>query len=84
LVPVERIRRGAAEIGGGDMSKRVPLPAARDEVHRLAETVNSMLDRLEASAGRQQRFVADASHEQRSPLANMQASLEVALHDCCC
>jgi len=79
LAPVERIRRGVAEIGGGDLSKRVPLPAARDEVHRLAETMNSMLDRLEASAGRQQRFVADASHELRSPLANMQASLEVAL-----
>ncbi len=79
LAPVERIRRGVAAIGGGDLSKRVPLPGARDEVHRLAETMNSMLDRLEASAGRQRRFVADASHELRSPLANMQAALEVAL-----
>ncbi|MEP7192231.1 MAG: HAMP domain-containing sensor histidine kinase [Actinomycetota bacterium] len=79
LAPVERIRRGVAEIGGSDLTKRVALPAAPDEVHRLAETMNSMLDRLEASAGRQQRFIADASHELRSPLANMQASLEVAL-----
>ena len=79
FAPVERIRRGVAEIGGGDLSKRVPMGTAHDEVHRLAETMNSMLDRLEASAGRQQRFIADASHELRSPLANMQASLEVAL-----
>lgn len=79
LVPVERIRRRVAAIGGGDLSKRVPLPTARDEVTRLAETMNAMLDRLETSAGRQYRFVADASHELRTPLANMQASLEVAL-----
>lgn len=79
FAPVERIRRGVAAIGAGDLSKRVPLPAARDEVHRLGETMNSMLERLEDSAGRQRRFVADASHELRSPLANIQASLEVAL-----
>jgi len=83
FAPVERIRRGVAAIGAGDLSHRVPLPAARDEVHRLGETMNAMLERLEDSAGRQRRFVADASHELRSPLANIQASLEVALarHD---
>ena len=52
LAPVERIRREVATIGAGDLSKRVPLSAAHDEVHRLGETMNSMLDRLEAAAGR--------------------------------
>ena len=84
MAPVERICRGVAEIGGGDMSKRVPPPVARDEVPDLAKTMNSMLDRLEASTGRQQRLIADASPEGRSPRANMQAFLAVALHDCCC
>lgn len=73
LAPVERVRRGSPRSAAVTCPKPVPLPAARDEVHRLAETMNSMLDRLEASALRQRRFVADASHELRSPLANMQA-----------
>ncbi|MPV90164.1 HAMP domain-containing protein, partial [Georgenia ruanii] len=79
LAPVERIRRKAATIGAGDLSQRVPLPRAHDELRRLAETMNSMLSRIETAHERQRHFVSDASHELRSPLANEQALVEVAL-----
>jgi signal transduction histidine kinase len=78
LTPLERIRRKTATIGVGDLSQRVPLPTSRDEVFRLAETMNSMLERIDASTDLQRRFIADASHELRSPLANIQAVVEVA------
>ncbi|TRW46220.1 ATP-binding protein [Georgenia yuyongxinii] len=79
LGPVERIRQKAATIGAGDLSQRVPLPRAHDELRRLAETMNSMLSRIETAQERQSRFVSDASHELRSPLANEQAMLEAAM-----
>jgi signal transduction histidine kinase len=81
LRPVEAVRAGAAEIARRALGQRVPEPPApaRDEVARLARTMNEMLERLEASAERERRFVADASHELRSPLAAIQAHLDVAL-----
>ncbi len=79
LRPVEHIRRTVTEITAADLSRRVPEPAARDEVGQLARTMNDMLARLDDSAGRQRRFVADASHELRSPLAAIRTSLEVGL-----
>ena len=80
LQPVGELRRGAERITGTDGSRRLPLPAAHDEIRRLTETLNRMLDRLEDAGNRQRAFVADAAHELRNPLGSMQAQLEVALH----
>jgi signal transduction histidine kinase len=77
LRPVEAIRRQVARLTEKDLGKRVPVPLARDEVGRLAETMNEMLARLEDGQGVQRRFVADASHELRSPLATIAAGLEL-------
>ncbi|MBN9100597.1 MULTISPECIES: HAMP domain-containing sensor histidine kinase [unclassified Pseudonocardia] len=77
LRPVEAIRRQVARLTEKDLGRRVPVPLARDEVGRLAETMNEMLGRLEDAQGVQRRFVADASHELRSPLATIAAGLEL-------
>jgi signal transduction histidine kinase len=77
LRPVEAIRTEVAGIGGGDLHRRVPLPGGDDEIARLARTMNAMLERVDEAARRQQRFVADASHELRSPLTRMRTELEV-------
>ncbi len=66
-------------IGAEDLHRRVPEPTTADEIGRLARTMNAMLARLEDSTDRQQRFVADASHELRSPLTGIRAQLEVDL-----
>lgn len=79
LRPVEAIRAELAEIGEHRLDRRVPVPRARDEISRMAVTTNATLDRLERSAVQQQRFVADASHELRSPIAALRTNLEVSL-----
>ncbi|RKE20140.1 cell wall metabolism sensor histidine kinase WalK [Streptomyces sp. TLI_171] len=79
LRPVEAIRSEVAEITGHDLHRRVPVPRTGDEVSRLAVTVNATLDRLEDAGLRQRRFIADASHELRSPIAVLRTQLEVAL-----
>ncbi|MFE7797602.1 ATP-binding protein [Nocardia sp. NPDC057440] len=78
LRPVEAIRSELAEIMGGDLSRRVPVPASHDEIARLATTTNTTLTALEESAQRQRRFIADAAHELRSPIASLRTQLEVA------
>lgn len=78
LRPVEAIRRRVAGITAEQLGQRVPVPTARDEVGRLAETMNDMLERLDSAATSQRRFVSDASHELRSPLSTVRTSMEVA------
>ncbi|WP_430335480.1 sensor histidine kinase [Rhodococcus sp. ACT016] len=78
LAPVERIRSRVASISTGRLDERVPVPRTGDEIARLAETMNDMLARLEHGSTTQRRFVSDASHELRSPLATITAALELA------
>jgi signal transduction histidine kinase len=79
LLPVEAIRAEVEAISSRELHRRVPAPAGDDEVARLAGTMNQMLDRLEEAQARQRRFVSDASHELRSPIASIRQHVEVAL-----
>lgn len=79
LRPVEQIRLDVESIGE-DLSRRVEPPGGRDEISRLASTMNRMLDRLEAGQRNQQHLVSDASHELRSPVAAILQHAQVALH----
>ena len=79
LRPVESMRGEAAAISASDPGRRLPVPGTGDELARLAETLNAMLERLEEAIERERRFVDDASHELRTPLANLKAELDLAL-----
>ena len=79
LRPVGALRRDAEAITRTGPSARLAEPRARDEIGELARTLNAMLARLEAAGERERRFVADASHELRAPLALVQSELEVTL-----
>ncbi len=79
LRPVERMRREAAAISVSQPSRRLPVPAARDEIARLGRTLNSLLDRLQEARDREQRLLDDASHELRTPLSILKAELDLTL-----
>jgi len=77
MTPIDSITRAAQEISERNLSKRLPLPEARDELRRLSETLNSMLSRLEAAFKRIIQFTADASHELRTPVAVIRTTAEL-------
>jgi signal transduction histidine kinase len=77
LRPIEHMRSEAAQISEGALDRRLAVPHTADEVSRLATTLNEMLQRLDEAAAARRRFVADASHELRSPVAAMRAMLDV-------
>ncbi|MFE7302914.1 sensor histidine kinase [Streptomyces sp. NPDC057579] len=79
LAPVEAVRREAAEITANDLHRRLPVPPARDEISRLATTLNATLDRLDRAVTRLRTFTGDVSHELRSPLTTLRTRLELAL-----
>lgn len=79
LRPVDAMRAHAADITASKPGRRLPVPEARDELSRLASTLNDMLTRLEAAFEHERRFVDDASHELRTPLTMLRTELELAL-----
>jgi len=81
LQPVDRLRAAAdaVDVHASDQAPRLELPPGSDELRRLGETLNDLLARVHAAGEQQRRFVADAAHELRSPIASLRAQLDVAL-----
>ncbi len=79
LAPVNRIIQSAKAVGVQSLSRRLELPRAKDELRRLTETLNAMLDRVESSVKRITQFTADASHDLRTPLSLIRTNAELAL-----
>lgn len=80
LVAVRNLTTAAENVQAASLDQRVPVPAADDEIQRLATVLNAMLSRLESSFSQARRFAADASHELRTPLTIMRGEVEQLLH----
>ena len=81
LAPIDRITTVAADISATDLSRRIDLAGPDDELTHLADTFDGMLDRLEGAFDEQRRFIHEASHELRNPLAVLRTNVEVTLAD---
>jgi signal transduction histidine kinase len=82
LLPITRMAAAAQSIGGNDLDQRLPVPKSTDELEELGRSFNALLDRLQVSFERQQRFTGDASHQLRTPLTALQGQVDLALrHD---
>lgn len=79
LHPIDSITKTARAIGQGNINQRLKLPKVKDEVGRLAETFDEMLDKIEAAFKKERQFTTDASHELRTPITIISAHAEDAL-----
>lgn len=83
LAPIGRIAREARKLTAASLDQRVALPVGKDEVAELASTINEMLDRLERAFRAQERFIADASHELKTPLSVLLGEAQILLQHAC-
>jgi two-component system OmpR family sensor kinase len=80
LAPISVINRMARDINDRSLDQRIPLGRSRDELYELSESLNRMFDRLQYSFAMQKQFIADASHELKSPITLLSLFMEDAIH----